>query len=525
MKQIHKITVFLTVFALIMSIPVAVFATPDTPVNDATHINGTILIDNKPIQAPAPYVHSQKDNSIMVPLRSIAEALGISVVWHTGTRSVTIDENVELRIGQTQFEASGIPAGILDPPPEISDNHTFVPLDFFNYIINGFVATVEDGCITIDTLPYFVYRELHNVFHASFIENVDESTLDHDISPSDFYVGADDEDNDIFSFLHLPFGADFMPHEISQAMLRLKVSDGAPPSSVMVGFIKDVWTGDTTTLAEATALIDRESIVPVTVNYDSGWISLDVTEFVTVWMAGERQNNGFALFPAPGEPTVSFISGNTESLEIPYLTIAGTVSDRLTGYSPFSYTRITPAQGLALHSLEDSNCMAYALRDLGFIGMYELGVTYDDMNSAFYESGIDGLLKYMTGLMETYVETNAAALQISSFRRIGSFDSPIDPGEYRIAMRIGAHPIGDFPLTFRNFDYHFWSQIDDGRWSQKFPRSVSEIIPGTAHNLDPADYNWRLGSWSSPDAHYFYNSSVVYFAVTKTTADFTDHKD
>jgi len=242
-------------------------------------------------------------------------------------------------------------------------------------------------------------------------------------------------------------------------------------------------------------------------------------------MAGRRQNNGIALLPAPGEPTVSLISGSTESLEIPYLTIAGTVSDRPTGYSPFAFTEIHPTHGMLHNSPEDSNCMANALRDLGFIGMYELGVTYDDMNSAFYESGIDGLLSYMLDLMETYVETNATALKISSFRRIESYDSPINPEEYRIATRIGAHPIGDFPLTFRNFDYHFWAQIDDGRWSQKFPRAYSGIIPGSAPNLDPADYNWLLGSWGSSDAHYFYNSRVIYYAVTKTTAGFTNHKD
>jgi len=290
---------------------------------------------------------------------------------------------------------------------------------------------------------------------------------------------------------------------------------------MMAGFITEVWTGEITTLAEATRIIDRESIVPVAVNKNSGWISLDITEFVRVWMAGERQNNGIALFPAPGEPTVTLISGSIETLEIPYITVAGTESDRTKGYSPYPFIEIAPAQGLGHHTLEDSNCMAFAVRDLGFIGMYELGVTYDDMNSAFYESGIEGLLKYMVGLMETYVETNADALKISSFRRIDTFDSPISPEEYRIAMRIGAHPIGDFPLTFRNFDYHFWAQIDDGRWSQKFPRSFSEILPGTAHDLDPADYNWQLGSWGSPDAHYFYNSRVIYFAATKTTADFT----
>ena len=522
MKLIRKMTVLLAVAALLLSMPITVFAVPDVPVNSITSLNGTILVDNKPIQAPTPYLLSD-DGSVMVPLRAVVEALGISIVWYPDTRSIVLENRTEIWIGETELKVAGIPAGFLEPPPEIQDDHTFVPLHFFNYVLRGFNATVEDGKIVINTLPYFVYREPTNVFHASFSKSADETTPDFANSSSSFCIGTDDDDNEVFSFLRLPFGADLMPNEISQAMLCLKVSDGDPPSRVMVGFITDVWSGESLTLAEANDIIDHDSIIPATASYDSGWISLDITEFVRAWMAGKRQNNGIALFPAPGEPTVSFVTGSIESLEIPYLTIAGTISDRPTGYSPFAFAKIAPAEGLGHQTLEDSNCMAYSLRDLGVIGMYELGVTYDEMNRVFYESGTEGLLMYMTGLMKTYVETNAAALHLSSFRQIDSFDTPINPEEYRIAFRIGAHPIGDFPLTFRNFDYHLWAQIDDGRWSQKFPRSYSEIIPGTAHNLDPADYNWQLGSWGSLDAHYFYNSRIIYFAATKTTTDFTDH--
>jgi len=303
----------------------------------------------------------------------------------------------------------------------------------------------------------------------------------------------------------------------------MKVSEGTAPSRIMVGAVTEVWLREQTTIKEAAGIIDRESIVPAEVVFDNGWISLDVTGFVRAWMAGERQNNGIALLPAPGEPTVSLVSGSIESLEIPYLTISGTVSGRPTGYAPFPFVRIAPTHGFLHNAPEDSNCMANALRDMSFIDMYTLGVTYDDMNDAFNESGIDSLLEYMMGLMVAYVETNAEKLEVTSFRRIETFNSPINKDEYRIALRIGAHPIGDFPLTFRNFDYHFWSQIDDGRWSQKFPRSYSEIIPGSAPDLDPADHNWQLGSWGSADAHYFYNSQVIYYAVTKATADFTDH--
>ena len=127
---------------------------------------------------------------------------------------------------------------------------------------------------------------------------------------------------------------------------------------------------------------------------------------------------------------------------------------------------------------------------------------------------------------------NAEALQISNIRRIDSFDSPIDPAlEYRIALRVGNAPPPGYAIVERGygaFDYHLWVQLNDGRWAQKFPIGYSEIIVGTNAETDPGAHYWNMVSdyyWGWDAKMDFHNSNIVYFVVTKDTAEFTAHMD
>jgi hypothetical protein len=88
-------------------------------------------------------------------------------------------------------------------------------------------------------------------------------------------------------------------------------------------------------------------------------------------------------------------------------------------------------------------------------------------------------------------------------------------------MRLGCYATEDQPLsdTARNFDFHFWSQIDDGRWSQKFGWSYSEIIPATSSGVSPEKYYWEMAKYG-----YLYRSKPLYYAVTKDTDEITVHR-
>jgi hypothetical protein len=150
---------------------------------------------------------------------------------------------------------------------------------------------------------------------------------------------------------------------------------------------------------------------------------------------------------------------------------------------------------------------------------------WDEINRRFEEGAEEALLEYTARSVEAYVSEHAGGLHISGFRRVESFDSPIEPTEYRIALRVGTKPIDGEPLNDRSFDYHLWAQVDDGRWCQKFPGDYSEIIPGTAHDIDPAVYPWNAARLLNNDrVRDFYGSRIVYFAAVKDGAEFTSHR-
>ena len=493
-------------------------ANPEPP-----ELNGEIIVDGQLLQSPAPYLASDT-GSAMIPLRAVVEALDLNVEWRPSDQSAVINGGAQIRIGDTRTNLSFVSLGNLETSPELVGGNTFVPMSFFNLTLNGFSAKIVDGSVVIDTLPYFVYRERDNIAFSSFGDRAEDESLGFDISTSYIMVGNDETMGQIFSLLRLPFGADLMANEITAAELRMSVSEGAPPSSLRIGYVTQFWAVQSTTLTDVKEIIDYESIVSVAVENNDGWISVDVTEFVKTWMAGDRQNNGFVILPEEGEPNVSFISGNTPALEVPYITISGTVGQRATDHGAFGFTRI-PLEGLTNVKYEsDANCLAYALRDNNPINLEQLGYDYEDLDKANIEGGQDAVLEFMAKAIEKYVWDNGAALQITAFRRIDSFDSEITPHEYRIALRVGVHVPEGMSLNMRNFDYHLWAQIDDGRWSQKFTGSYSEIIPGTAHDLDPATHPWNASrQWLDVNRHDFYESPAIYFAVTKAVAEITNH--
>ena len=516
--------VFFVTAMVILPNSVSADLPPGRLVNGAATIYGDILVNGEQIQSPMPYVRGAEGN-IMVPLRAAVEALGISVEWREDDQRILIGGNTEIWVGQTQFYVGTYFAGHFGPPPEISDGHTFVSLPFFNYALNGFHAEIVDGTISIDTLPYFIYRELDNVVKATFTLVDDEDALAMPVQ--NIEIGFNDENrNAIFSFLRLPFGADLMADEVSFAQLRMKVAEGDVPSSISVAFVTDTWNIQSLTFSEAMQ-ISHAGAATLATNYQDGWVSLDITDFIKAWLAGEQRNNGLALFPTVSGHNVSFVSGNDGALEIPYITIFGQTGERPTGHSAFPFFRKTPVDGIVnyLETAGGGNCLAFALRDLNPITMAHLDFDFEDLDREYQAGGQEAVLEFIAQLIKSYVADHGDALQISDFRRIDSFDSPIEADEYRIAFRVGTHVPEGMTLNRYNFDFHLWAQIDDGRWSQKFALSYSEIVPGTAYNIDPAIYDWHAArQWSNERWLNFYNSRIIYFAVTKDTAEFTSHR-
>ncbi|GHU74513.1 hypothetical protein AGMMS49992_16180 [Clostridia bacterium] len=334
------------------------------------------------------------------------------------------------------------------------------------------------------------------------------------------------EGDAIFTLLRVPLKATWLADEITAASLFVKPI-GTAPSKLRVGTTAQPWATNATA-AEARSVVDEGSLnsYPLTAEAD-GWVSIDVTAIVKGWLSREVNNNGFALFAEPGEPMLTFSSD--DDLDGPqtfaYLKVSGVEGDRPLTYGKFGYTQ-QPADGEPTDS--GGNCMSYALRDTHMILENSLKIDSDRLNELYMQGGADATADYIDELVLAYVAKHAEDLQISGIRKLESYDAPIDIAkEYRIAMRTGCRVDDETSIDLgghENFDYHFWVQLNDGRWAQKFPLDPSEIIPGTGPGIDPGRYQWNSTiSWYDMGSHGYYTSKITYYAITKDTDAFTAH--
>ena len=102
-----------------------------------------ILIDGKPLAvSTSPFM---QDNRVLVPMRSIFDAFGATVVWDGKTKTITASNNgtrIELTIDKKQAMIDGKPY-VLDVAPTIYNGQTFVPTRFVSEALG---ATVQwDG--------------------------------------------------------------------------------------------------------------------------------------------------------------------------------------------------------------------------------------------------------------------------------------------------------------------------------------------------------------------------------------------
>jgi hypothetical protein len=268
--------------------------------------------------------------------------------------------------------------------------------------------------------------------------------------------------------------------------------------------------------------LDTESITTDIMEKD-GWLQINITEFVRGWLAGESDNYGFVLREtAEGSESV-YVSNRTED---------GETAPRLV----VTYDKDTGGERCGkydFNAVEDGNCLSYALRDTDAIDFLDIYGNEDEIQEILDQGVQDAqnaLLELTAQRVTDYVEENKESLAIASFRRIGSYDAPIDEArDYRIAMRVGfgnflsEGELGEMGIPVDS-DYHFWVQSSDGSWSQKFNYIPSSPVPGTSRDTDPGQYPWQMGTDWGTLASDYYDSDVVYFAAEKAAGDFTAHK-
>ncbi|WP_026475782.1 copper amine oxidase N-terminal domain-containing protein [Alkaliphilus transvaalensis] len=104
------------------------------------------IVENNEIILPSAYI--KDESTVMVPLRGIAEELGLDVKWDPATKSITVGSDINLSIGG-QYTSNGAIVD-LGTAPELLDGTTYVPLSFFRKVAHFNNAYVFEGQIVID---------------------------------------------------------------------------------------------------------------------------------------------------------------------------------------------------------------------------------------------------------------------------------------------------------------------------------------------------------------------------------------
>ncbi|MEW9124874.1 MAG: stalk domain-containing protein, partial [Thermotaleaceae bacterium] len=124
-----------------------------------------IIIDNQELQIPSgePAAYIDKDNRTVIPIKFIAEALGIEVEWDGTQQLVTFtdaDITVKLKIGERQATVNGSTV-YFDTQAVITQARTFVPLKFVSetfgakveWIASTRTVVITTGEIESDIVP------------------------------------------------------------------------------------------------------------------------------------------------------------------------------------------------------------------------------------------------------------------------------------------------------------------------------------------------------------------------------------
>jgi len=121
---------------------VIVFASDDITQMDKVNVNGEEIRLNS--------LMYKKNDTLMVPLRQVAEALGYEVTWNGKSSSIEVKKDLyvfQLKIGENEYKISEEPV-LLGTAPEIKASTTYVPLDFVRFLgLN--IGITWDGILKI----------------------------------------------------------------------------------------------------------------------------------------------------------------------------------------------------------------------------------------------------------------------------------------------------------------------------------------------------------------------------------------
>lgn len=309
------------------------------------------------------------------------------------------------------------------------------------------------------------------------------------------------------ALIRVPLPAGVSYNDLSSATLRLKKKSGDEPSLKATAVTKP-WDRLEVTWDEMKDSLDTASL-----NFskeDNDWYSIDITEIAKNWLNGTIGQYGLMIEELQSNKETSFYSSYEGPETCPELTF--TYSQSSENETKFGY-----------EPQEEGNCLSFALRDNDPIDIENLELDFKDIQEIYSTQGLDALAKYVEDKALNYINEHSDDLKLVQIRKLSSFNEEIDPmKEYRIATRVGAQENLDGSIQF---DYHWQVQLPNGSWAEKFGYVPSRIVPGSNRDLDPGLFPWDQNEiWGFKKWTAFYNSKASYYAVEKSTDDFTAHR-
>ena len=123
---------------------------PASEVFDGTEDTGNgIVVLGELLEGYLPSVDGF-DGVILLPLFPIAEKLGITTAWDEEEQRARVGEDISIWVGADHYvKGEGDPV-TFGPAPQMIDGILYVPIYFFEFLVGGYKARIEDGAVIIE---------------------------------------------------------------------------------------------------------------------------------------------------------------------------------------------------------------------------------------------------------------------------------------------------------------------------------------------------------------------------------------
>lgn len=119
-------------------------APTEAPAEDTEKYVDSVKVCDKEITN----IYRKDDNTLMLPLREIAETLGFTVTWDGDLKAVMLNDGMySLKIGENEYVKGKMMPLQLNAAPEITDDLTYVPFEYFTEVLeaSSTESPVEEG--------------------------------------------------------------------------------------------------------------------------------------------------------------------------------------------------------------------------------------------------------------------------------------------------------------------------------------------------------------------------------------------